>query len=354
MKQVLITRASVLPRTWLAPGAVAVLAVAVLPILQGSSSMLDTGRILAIQSLIALSFGIAYSQAGILSMGQATFASIGAYATAIVSRDLGAPLWVGLVLAMALPATLSYLLAVVLVRLSPLALGLATLMMGEIVVHLLAAGGDLTGGYIGITAIPPLPFTFDATQTYLVLWAVVVAVVLLAARLHDSNEGRALRVVAHDRTLAASLGIASTYRQSIIFALCGAISGLAGYFYAHTTLYLAPESLPVLLSMTVVIMTFVGGKHHVLGPVVGAFVLTVVLDYLPKEAVQGLVYGGALALVLILFPRGVMGVRLPGRASRRRPGTRSADGGHSGSVGTGAPAASTDVPSVSGTAGGMR
>lgn len=288
-----------------------------------SPSWLELSRIAGIHAILAVSVGISYGQAGILSLCQAGLASVGAYATAIVTAQHGYSPILGLVLAIALPAGLSYLLAIVLVRLSPLALALATVLFGELVHFALTRGGDLTGGFIGIGGIPT-PWPLDSrVGAHLVVWIAVALAVLLAANLQRSPEGAAARAIATDKVLARSLGVPVRVRLSAIFALSGAIAGLAGFLYAHTSRYLSPESLGIEMSIAVAAMAIIGGRFAPAGPVVGALIVVLMLDLLPADEYAGLFYGGLLIVAVLLFPRGVVGWL--GELSSRRAGSTSAE-----------------------------
>lgn len=312
---------STFKRLW--PAVVTFVAVACATvIIAGSPPRLDTSRLMGIYALIALSLGISWGQAGLLSVVQVGFASIGAYATAITTTNFDLPIALGLLLAVVLPGMLAYVTARVVVRLSHLALAIATLVLGIIIEYSIASGREFTGGFIGISGIPSIPFLDSRLPVHVAVWLVVMAVVILYSLLLDSTEGRALRLISKDRELAASLGIPVTSRLSATFGLSGAIAGLAGWFYAHTSSYLAPESLPVLLSLTVVIMVVIGGRHTVLGPVLGAVVVTAALDIVPGAAVEGMFYGAAVILAIIFFPAGLLGSDWGRvfRFGRRRPG----------------------------------
>src|SRR5690625_1513573 len=147
----------------------------------------DTSVVIAIYSLIALSVGVSYGMTGILSMAQAAFAAMGAYATAILTTRYGLhPYW-GLLAAIVIPAVFAYPFARLLTRMSPLALALATLVFGHILDHALRDGGNFTGGYIGISGIPSLPFVNSPLQAHGFAWGLVVGVVLLYGSLYRSS-----------------------------------------------------------------------------------------------------------------------------------------------------------------------
>ncbi|WP_229052558.1 branched-chain amino acid ABC transporter permease [Aeromicrobium sp. Leaf350] len=280
-----------------------------LVLIQSDPSSLELSRVAGIYALLALSVGISYGQAGILSLGQAAFASVGAYGSAIVTTRYEWNPWAGMVLAMALAAGLAYVLARLLVRLSALALALATLLFGELVHFALTRGGDLTGGYIGLPGIEA-PAPLDSREgTHLVVWAVVALVVLIATNISTSAEGRTVRGAASDPVLAGSLGVAVPVRLSAVFALSGAVAGLAGFLFAHSSGYLAPESLSIEMSIAALAMAVIGGRYSPVGPVVGALVVVLALDLLPSEDLAGLFYGLLIIAAIVLLPRGLLGIR---------------------------------------------
>jgi branched-chain amino acid transport system permease protein len=273
----------------------------------GTPSELDLVLIVCTTGLIAVSLGLVYGQAGVLSVAQGAFAMLGAYSTAILTKELELPLWLGLAGAVLVPAALAFLLARVIVRLSALALVLATLVLAQVLGHVIAAGGDLTGGFIGISGIDSWEFMDSRAGAAMTGAVLLVLAVLLVSHLVHSQQGRALRVVATDTVLARSLGIDVTNRVSVVFAIGGAIAGTAGWLYASTRSFLSPESFPVLLSLEVLMMVIIGGKRTVLGPVLGTAVLVVVLDWIPASELRGVLYGAALVAALILFPDGLLG-----------------------------------------------
>lgn len=288
----------------------------------------DHAITIAVYSLLAISVALGYGQAGILSVSQAAFAAIGAYATAIITTRYELHALIGLVAAVLLPALVAYPLARIVGRLSHLALAIATLVFGSIVVILLRDGGEFTGGYIGISGIPPLPWAPGLRDYAIFAWIVVIAVVALYANLVHSSHGRGLQTIRWDALRARADGVDVAHRVSGVFSLAAAIAGLAGWLYAHYLAFLAPESLPAHLSITAILMAVVGGIRYVLGPIVGTAILFMIQNSLPSEEAQGLLYGCALFVALVAAPEGVLGLadRVWGAVRRRlrRSGPRPA------------------------------
>lgn len=278
-------------------------------LINGNTVWLDTSVVIAIYSLIALSVGISYGQAGILSVAQAAFASVGAYAAAIVTTRYDLPAVLGLVLALALPPLIAYPLARLVTRLNALSLAIATLVFGQAVDIILREGGDFTGGYIGLSGIPPLSIASTLLQYHFLSWAAVLVVVVLLSNLIDSPFGRATSTLRSDTLRAVADGVNVPHVRSVVLALSASVAGLGGWLYAHHIAYIGPDSLGPSVSLSVLLMAVVGGAQTVLGPIVGAALLTLLFKFIPSQEVQGMFYGGALIAVLVLSPGGLLGLR---------------------------------------------
>ncbi|TQM13354.1 branched-chain amino acid ABC transporter permease [Pseudonocardia kunmingensis] len=277
----------------------------------------DTSVTIAIYALIALSVGLSWGQAGILSIAQAAFAAMGAYATSIVTIRWDLSPYLGLLLAIVVPAAVAYPLARVVTRLAALSLSIATFAFGEIFYTAVRQGGDLTGGYIGLSGAPEVSIAPTFVSFHYLGWACVVVVVALYSNLRASARGRALRTIRHDRIRAAADGVNVPHTLGSLFALSAAVTGLAGWLYAHYITYVGPESLDTNLSISVLLMAVIGGAATVLGPVVGAALLTVADQFLPAEEAKGLFYGAVLILALLVLPKGLLGMGWPLRSRRR-------------------------------------
>jgi branched-chain amino acid transport system permease protein len=278
-------------------------------LISGNTVWLDTSVVIAIYSLIALSVGISYGQAGILSVAQAAFASVGAYAAAIVTTRYDLPAVFGLGLALVVPPLIAYPLARLVTRLNALSLAIATLVFGQAVDIILREGGDFTGGYIGLSGIPPLSIASTLLQYHFLSWGVVLIVVILLSNLIDSPFGRATSTLRSDTLRAVADGVNVPHVRSVVLALSASVAGLGGWLYAHHIAYIGPDSLGPSVSLSVLLMAVVGGAQTVLGPIVGAALLTLLFKFIPSQEVQGMFYGGALIAVLVLSPNGLLGLR---------------------------------------------
>ena len=285
---------------------------------------LDTAALTGILALISLSAGLSFGQAGILSMAQGGFAAIGAYATAICATRLGWSAWAGLPFAIALPAALAWVLARIVTRMSELAVALATLALATLLEILARNWDTVTGGYIGIAGIPPVDGFSIGWRFNVLVWVFVLAAVLVSENLMNSAHGRALNVVRHDRTRAMADGVAVAPLLSAMLATSGAMAGAGGWLYAHYISYMSPQSLDTYVSISALLMAVVGGAGYILGPVLGTLLLNLLGKLLPAQEAQGLFYGGALIVILIIAPEGLLGWvhRLREKIVARKPENR--------------------------------
>jgi branched-chain amino acid transport system permease protein len=298
---------------------VLVIAGAAAPLILPNPFLLDNAVIIAIFSLLALSAGMAYGQAGILSIAPAAFGSIGAFATAIATTRLGWSPLVGLALALLLPMLLAYPMARVITRLSPMPLSIATLLLSMLLELAIREGGRVTGGYSGLSGIPPLSFAPSAEGMYALAWGLVIVVALLYANLNASAIGRAVRTARHDPLRATADGVDVSALLAAYFAMSASVAGLAGWLYAHYLSYVGPDSLTLHVSINVLLMAVVGGASTILGPILGAAFLTSITQFLPARGTQGMFFGAALILVLLVAPNGAMGTDWRKLFARRQP-----------------------------------
>ena len=272
----------------------------------GKPAAVDTAIVAGIFALIALSAGLIYGQAGILSMTQGVFAAVGAYTTAVMTTRFGWPPFATFAMSMAIPAALALCMSPIVNRLGPLVVALGTLAFAKLLELLIRSWGSVPGGYTGIAGIPPISGAGQPLVYAALVWAVLTAAVWCYENLVNSMYGGALCTIRHDRARATADGVPVGRLLSITYAISACFAGAAGWLYAHHIGFIDPHSLDSHLSITVVLMAVVGGAGVVVGPVVGAVLLTILLQVLPAQEVQGLYFGFALIAVLVFAPEGLL------------------------------------------------
>lgn len=304
-----------------------VLAIAVvLPAVLPHPFVLGIATQALIWALLAVSWDFISGYTGQISFGHAGFFAIGAYAAAILSRDVGLTAWLGLAGAALIAGGAGFLVGFPALRLRGHYLAIVTLGFAEIVQLAAANGGEFTGGSFGIHdygSFPGLPAEPLARQraVYLLVLAIVGTTTgLLYLLCERTRVGHMFRAIREDQVLAQGLGIDTTRYKLLAFAVSAGAAGLAGGLYAYVIQLVGPPLASAVTSSMVIGMAVFGGLGTLWGPFVGALLL-----FLASEGLRfvGLVYNLiAVGLVIMLFvifvPRGVAGLVLGRREPRLR------------------------------------
>ena len=253
---------------------------------------------LGTNALLALSIYLTLS-CGMLAMANAAFMGIGAYTSAILTMNYGWPFPAAIAAGMAAPAVVAFLIGKPTLRLSGVYLAMATLAFGEVVRIFILNTDDLTGGALGLNGIPQL------TTWWHVLLAVVLVLFFLA-RLRRSKIGRAFEAIKEDETAAGLMGIDVNGHKMLAFALGAAIAGLAGALNAHLTFFIGPQEFGFDRGVEILTMTILGGINSLFGPVIGAFIITLLPELLRSFKDYRSVVNGLILVVIVLFlPKGL-------------------------------------------------
>jgi branched-chain amino acid transport system permease protein len=296
---------------------VAALAIAVTPLVFQDSYWRTNFIICALNVMLAIGLDFILGYAGQLNLGHSAFYGIGAYASTLLIMKLGMPFWAAFVLAMALAGVAGMALAIFAVRLRGHYLAIASLGFAVIVHQVLINWISLTQGPLGIYAIrPPPPITLPglpvisfgntANMFYLVAGFALLFYLLLQ-QLVRSPIGETLTAIREDEVSAASLGINCRSWKVFAFGVGSAIAGAAGAFYAAFVGTLVPDAFIITESFTILAMVIVGGMGTLIGPVLGAILLTLLPEMLRGFGDLRLVlYGLALTLVVLFMPGGIV------------------------------------------------
>jgi branched-chain amino acid transport system permease protein len=277
------------------------------PFIQTNGYWLHVFCVALIGAILALGLQLLVGMAGLLSLGQAAFYGIGAYVSAILTLDFGAPFLLAFVFA-GIAAALSSLLLVPIVRLQGSSLAVATLGF-NIVIYLILLNEDwATGGSFGLMNVPaPRIFGYvlaGERSMYFLCLAVATLVYLALDRLVNSRFGRALKAISQDEDAARACGISINLYKSKCFLVAAFASGIAGSLYAHQARYINPNDFSFLKSIEILIMVIVGGLGSLPGAVVGALVVVLAPEYLRSSGELRLILFGALVVVLMGSSRG--------------------------------------------------
>lgn len=278
----------------------------------------STVAFIGLNGLLALSVYTTLS-CGQLSLAQAAFMAIGAYASAILTFHTPLPFAVNLAVATLLPALVAVPLGLPVLRLKGVFLAIATIGFGE-VVRIFFVNLDFTNGALGLTAVPQ-------RTSIGMIYAALGAALFVLWRIRGSRAGYALEAIREDEPAARTMGIHAARYKLAMLALGASFAGLAGALEAHYTYMVSPSTYSFTRVVDMLVYAVVGGTSIFYGPVVGATFLTALPEVLREVSARvGLAPGplrlfvnGAVLLAVILFlPEGISS--LP---RRLRAGLRS-------------------------------
>ncbi len=273
-------------------------------------------------TLMALGFDLVLGYLGELSLGHAAFFGIGAYTTALLTRNFGTPFPLDLLLAGLFTGIFGLLIGAPSLRLRGPYFAIVTFGFAEIL-HLVALNWTaLTRGPMGLPDIPhaqlgPFRITSELGYYYLVLALIGVAI-LVTRRLLESTVGHAFLAIRENEELASAAGI-PTFRFKLLAFVIGMIfTGAAGSVYARYVHFVDPTAFSFYYTVTVVSMVIVGGQGSIAGTTLGALAFTLVPEYLRvAERARLVIFGALLMLAIVFMPDGLRGIWRRARPPRR-------------------------------------
>jgi len=308
----------------------AAIVIGLLPLVFTDSYWQTNLIVCAINVLLAVGLDFVLGYAGQLNLGQSAFYGIGAYTSTLLIMNLGTPFWIAFVCGVLLSGFAGMLLSIFAVRLRGHYLAIASLGFAVITYQILLNWISLTQGPLGIYAIAPPPplgipglpaieFSNLANLFYLTAGFALCTYILLD-QLVRSPIGETLTAIREDEVSAASLGINCQRWKVFAFAVSSAVAGAAGCFYASFVGTLVPDAFFITESFTILAMVIVGGMGTLIGPVLGAILLTVLPEVLRGIGdLRLIVYGVSVTLVVLFMPGGMVqaGRLIFGRLHRR-------------------------------------
>jgi branched-chain amino acid transport system permease protein len=296
-----------------------------LPIVISTSGTFNLFIFSFINLILAIGLALLFGYAGQISLGQAGFYGIGAYVSSWLSTRAGLPPVLGITAGTLAPAVLGYLIGRPVLKLRGYYLAMVTAALGLILHTIFVEWDAVTGGYSGITAIPPLAIGAISARSPLTMYYVsgvcAFVVLFLSLRLVDTAYGRAMRTMRESEAAAKSVGIGISTLKAEVFALSAGLSGLAGGLYAQYVGFISPESFTIDASVNLLLALVIGGVGSLWGAAVGAVLLTFMPEWFHQlQNAYGLVLGALVVVLLTFEPRGLVGIatRLTGRFSRPR------------------------------------
>jgi branched-chain amino acid transport system permease protein len=280
-----------------------------------NATFAQAGTYAAIFAIAAIGLSLLMGNVNQISLGQAGFFGIGAYAVAALTTSWNLAPWLSWPLATLIGVTLATLVGLALgfiaLRFRGHYLAMATLAFGLICVGIFHETKFL-GGAIGIQDIPFPRFgalTISGYPAYWFAWILALGSALLTLNLLRGRSGRAFEAIRNDELAAEVLGVPTRRYKIFAFAYAGALAGLAGAIYAAFLGIVVPDAVSVALSVSFLLMVVLGGSGGVSGALIGAAFLGFLdISGHQFENTREVVYGLLVILVVIAAPGGAFGL----------------------------------------------
>lgn len=305
-----------------------------LPVFVKNNYYLRVAVLVLLHVVLASSLNLINGYSGQFNIGHAGFYCVGAYTAAIMATRFGWSFWVLLPVSGMMAALFSLLLGLPTLRLRGIFLAMATLGFSEIIRLTVLNWTSLTRGPFGIPGIPfPTLFGFALktnTHYYYIILSIASVMMLVFHRLINSRVGRAWIAIREDEDAARAMGVEVFKYKLLNFAIGTFWAGVAGCFYAFLAAYVSADSFKLDEGFSILAMVLVGGQGTLVGPVVGAVLLTIL-----PEVFRGLVeyrlviFGAAIIAIMLIRPQGIAGSGSLGIA-RPFPGPGRAKGARTG------------------------
>ena len=304
--------------------------------------------------MLALGLNIVIGYAGLLDLGYVAFYAVGAYLFALLTSPhlaenfvviqqifptgLPVPSWTIIFLAAVLAGFFGILLGFPVLRLRGDYLAIVTLAFGEMIRILLLNWYELTKGPDGLTGIPRpsffgLPFKrypdegvetfhtffgleYDPMQRIIFLYYLILVLALITnaftIKIRRLPVGRAWEALREDEIACKSLGVNPRNTKLTAFAVGAMFGGFAGSFFATRQAFISPESFTFIESAIIVAIVVLGGMGSQTGVVLSTiFLIGLIEVFRDFESYRMVAFGGAMVLIMVFRPRGILAKRKP-------------------------------------------
>ncbi len=279
-------------------------------------------------AIFACAFNLLLGYTGLLSFGHAAYFGAAAYFTGYAVRSMGMTPELGLLAGTLGAALIGLVVGLIAIRRQGIYFAMVTLAMAQMI-YFVWLQAPFTGGEDGLQGVPRgalfglVPLNSDLTMYYLVL-AIFVAVFLAIVRIVHSPYGQVLKAIRENEPRAVSLGYDVDRYKLLAFVLSTAIAGLAGGLKTLVLGFATLSDAHWSMSGEVVLMTLLGGLGTFAGPVIGAFTIIGLQNYLSDRVGSwiNVIIGAIFVVCVLAFRRGFVGEMLAWRERRGKKGQR--------------------------------
>tara|TARA_B100001113_G_scaffold88066_1_gene70373 strand:- start:339 stop:1232 length:894 start_codon:yes stop_codon:yes gene_type:complete len=260
-------------------------------------------------AMFAISWDVLSGRTGYISFGHPFLIGIGAYASAILTKRFDVPIEYAIPCAILLTMLGGVIVFLPALRIKGSYFALVTLAFMELMYSLVQViRPDLTGGTRGMAGVQTI--TRGAENNYYLSLSLMLTIAVLMWLLMKTRFGTALSAIGMNEESVRGSGLSANKLKLFAFLTSALIAGLAGAFYVHYLGSIAPRALfEINFLFTIIVAALIGGSSTIVGPMLGAFFLTIILEYMRPYIPGGeryLIYGGIALLLYMYQPKGIL------------------------------------------------
>jgi branched-chain amino acid transport system permease protein len=258
---------------------------------------------------------------GSISLGHAAFFGSGAYASALLSINLGVSLWIAIPLAGFFAAGLGLIMGLICMRLRGAYFALATLAFVEIPKVITDNWDEVTRGSLGLVGLPGLPslnlgswhmdFGSSITASYYLMIIYFMVLLALVGFIFRSNFGLAFQAIREEEIASQAVGIQADSFRLFSMLLSAFFTGISGACYAHLVRYINPGLVYGLhFSAIPMIFAICGGRFTMIGPALAALIIYPLDHFIFHPLIPAgheFLYGAVLIFAVLFMPAGLWG-----------------------------------------------
>lgn len=270
-----------------------------------------------ILAIFAMGYNILMGYTGLLSLGHAMFFGAGLYAAGLSTYYWGVPLPGAFAIGIIASAVVSLIIGLLALRTQTVAFMIVTLMFSQVAFLATLQFSDITGGDQGLTlptsarSFGLLGTTVDMTSDvarYNTAFVIFAVVLMLTFAITRGPLGRLLLAVRENANRTEMLGFDIYLIKLVAFIVSGTIAGTSGALYGLMFGFIGSSFVDFQNSIQPLLFTLVGGPGTLLGPLLGAGLMTMLIDRLSSLTTAYLIVVGILLIVMNLwFPKGILG-----------------------------------------------
>jgi len=276
-----------------------------MPLINRNPYLIRVIILTSIFAILAASWDLLSGFTGQMNFGHALFFGVGAYTSALLNIHLRVPPWGSVPLGAVAAVLAGLIVGIPCLRLKGTYLALTTMAFPIILMGIVFALPDLTGGELGISGLQRISSSLIGNYYIYIVTMLVLCTVMW--KITDSHTGIIFHAIREDELAVKASGINTTRYKLLAFCLSGFFAGIAGGLYAHYMRIAGPSTLEVSMSFTVVIWAVFGGLATIYGPVAAVFILFPLLEFIrfwPEY--RTMIFAVVVLLILLYMPEGLI------------------------------------------------